>query len=112
MKFYEDWTKKNDVKLKGFHECDWEDSCVMCKNFNECESEMKNESTTQYKIELWAFRNKIDEFETNDFETAKYKFKAWFNDYDNNSNKGHTMFYVNNELMSIEWTYKNILGVN
>lgn len=44
MKFSENWTKENDAELKVFHECDWEESCVMCKNYSECEAEMKNEN--------------------------------------------------------------------
>lgn len=42
MKFNETWTKENDTELKEFHECDWEESCVMCQNFNECEKEKKS----------------------------------------------------------------------
>ena len=42
MNFNKDWTKENDIELKSYHECDWKESCVMCKNFNECEVE-KNE---------------------------------------------------------------------
>ena len=43
MNFDETWNKENDIKLKEFHECDWNESCVMCKNFNECENEIKEE---------------------------------------------------------------------
>lgn len=66
MRFDENWTKEDDIKLKRFHECDWEDSCVMCQNFNECESEMKSElknSPTLYeryeKMEEEAGKNEV-----------------------------------------------------
>lgn len=36
---------EEDKNLKKFHECDWEESCVMCRNFNECETEMKSEKS-------------------------------------------------------------------
>lgn len=71
---------------------------------------MKNTDTiSKYKIELWVCHEVVDTFKTDDFITAKDRFRIWFNNYDNNCNKGHTMFYANNKLMSIEWVYKNIL---
>jgi hypothetical protein len=39
MEFNKDWTKKQDSNLKGFHECNWEESCTMCQNFKACEDE-------------------------------------------------------------------------
>lgn len=112
MKFNKDWTKKNDVELKNFHECEWEESCVMCKNFNECELEKKVESNDKYKVELWVFGKIVDVFKTDDFEIVKEKFKTWFSDFDSNCNKGHSIIYIDDKQMSIEWTYENILNVN
>ncbi|WP_297419120.1 hypothetical protein [Clostridium sp.] len=44
MIFDENWTKENDTDLKNFHECEWDEACIMCKNFKECEDEKKVES--------------------------------------------------------------------
>lgn len=109
MKFAEDWTKENDMDLKNFHECNWDEKCTMCQNFNECEAEKKAENNDKYKVELWVLHKVVDVLETEDFETAKEQYRTWFNAYDNNCNKGHTMLYVNDELKSIEWTHENII---
>lgn len=36
MNYTVDWTKKEDKELKEFHECDWNDTCVMCKEYDDC----------------------------------------------------------------------------
>lgn len=43
MTFHEDWTEQQDKKQKEFHECDWEESCIMCQNFKEHEKEFNEE---------------------------------------------------------------------
>lgn len=34
---------KEDEKLKEFHECEWDESCVMCKEYEHCMSELNSE---------------------------------------------------------------------
>lgn len=42
MRIDESFVKEIDQKLKEFHECNWEEVCILCKNFNECEKEMRS----------------------------------------------------------------------
>lgn len=51
MKFNKEWTKEQDNGLKGFHECNWEESCVMCHNYKDCEDEYNTEKE-KYENEL------------------------------------------------------------
>lgn len=43
MNFSSDWTEMEDRVLKEFHECNWEESCVMCKEYWDCIESRKEE---------------------------------------------------------------------
>ncbi len=51
-KFDEDWTEKQDKDLKSYHECDWEETCVMCQNYDNCNKEAIEAQEMNYLADL------------------------------------------------------------
>ncbi|MNL90960.1 hypothetical protein D3C81_06830 [compost metagenome] len=39
-KLFDEWTTKQDNKLKKVQECLWDLPCILCSNFNRCEDDL------------------------------------------------------------------------
>jgi hypothetical protein len=108
MNFTADWTEKEDRKLKEIHECDWDNTCVMCKEYDDC-SRAKSEVKMKYEVELWCNMQMLDKLATNDYEEAKSQYVKWYNEF-SESLKGATSFKIDGEYTKIEWDWVNLLG--